>query len=137
MQKENSAPNIFDNSMQNLFYMRQLAQFCPTSESTDNFYKSNNAIYPTNNFESNCEYIPPSPSVNIETSMNNGSNYFHKNIQQNHRFAFLMNDISSNNEYNDNSFSSFKLKYQLPNIQILRSPAKNYKPIQVISFMKK
>ena len=133
MKKGNSTTSIFNDSLQSLMNMRQLAQKGSTSLSTDNFGKSCNDddLY----VKSDYEYIPPSPSINIER-MNNNQKYLRKNQQNNHRFAFLMEDIEL--DKNDNSTDlTFRMKYQLPNIQILKTPTKIYKPIQVVSFMKK
>lgn len=48
-----------------------------------------------------------------------------------------MPDIESGYKYGDtNNNSIFRMKCQLPNIQVLKSPAKMYKPIQVVSFIK-
>lgn len=123
MTKGNCTPNIFDNSVQCLLNMRQLAQFGPTS--------FNNEIIDSCQIN-DYEYIRPSPSIGIETSLNNNINS-KKKIQQNNRFAYLMPDIESVDKYNE---KIFRMKYQLPNMQVLQSPTKLYNPIQVVSFTK-
>lgn len=123
MTEGNCTPNFFDNSVQCLLNMRQLAQFGPNS--FDNEITDSCQI-------NDYEYISPSPSIDIETSLSNNINS-KKKIQQNNRFAYLLPDIESDDKYNE---KIFRMKYQLPNIQVLQSPTKMYKPIQVVSFIK-
>lgn len=134
MNKQNSSKTFFDPSVNCLLNMRRLTQFYPESISYDDLKSTNFEM--NNNHEINdFEYIPPSPTISIET--NNKNNHHNQNLPNNNRFAFLISDTKQNDICNNNSNNIFKMKYELPNIKILQSPIKTFKPIQIVSFMKK
>lgn len=137
MNKNNSNPNFFESSIESLLNMRQFAQYYPKTISCDSLnkdqFKMNDDLGSSCN--DNSEYILPSPSIHIETIKKNTHLCDNKKSKSN-RFSFLMSDIRTENKSNNNEMT-FKMKYELPNIQSIHSPIKANKPIQVVSFVKK
>ncbi|OHT17656.1 hypothetical protein TRFO_00942 [Tritrichomonas foetus] len=118
-----------ESNIDTLLAARRLAQCCPTSLSVDDFKSQSREK------QAKIEYIPPSPKVEIEQT---GQSAFKLGIPSaKHRFGFLLTDIKPIEQAKNQksaSTSSFKMKYELPNVRKVNTPVKSIKPLMVVSF---
>ena len=132
----NSKPGMTNTqSIDGLLIARRMAQFCPTSISMADF--KHLIKKPQIKKQSNEEFHPPKPHVEIIKE-----NSLPESPLKNNRFSFLFQNSSgvSNDQLNSNSNDkskskeSLKLCYQLPNVELIKTPnRKPGRPLMVVS----
>ena len=123
-------------SLDGLLIARKMAQFCPTSVSLADFKHIKKSPYVKKHSTDN--FHPPKPRIEIIKDSS-----VPETPLKTTRFSFLFEDSKVNNSKSSpntivpKSTESLKLDYQLPNIELIKTPnRKPGRPLLVVSLSK-